>query len=497
MVEDCKGHILVVDDEEALRTAVRRILEMEGFEVKEAHNGSEGISFGTTTEYDLALIDLKMPDRNGIEVLKEIRHTFPNTVCFMATAYASYETAVEATKLGADGYILKPFSPDELINQLNSGIRKRKLLLETERLKKEREESLLEVAFERTRLKTIINSITDGVIVINKKEELAYFNQAALKLLDVTYLPLGIPVTEHFPIEVAQLLSEKFFEVEEQQSSFSIEVEIKPNNELILEATFSPILQADGKLAGVVVVLKNITEFKRLELIKSQFVSMVAHELKAPIAASIGFIDIMRKPELNISQEQQIDFLNRTHGRLQSLLTMVNDLLDISRMELNKVTREIKEVIVEETIAEVAGLFTVELQKKDLTLSLPGPDEKHIIKVDQNEFLRLLTNLVSNAIKYNKEHGTIYITVKADAYYTVISVRDTGIGLRPEDKDRLFSEFFRAKNEFTKNIHGTGLGLSIVKRIIEAYSGKIECQSTYGEGTEFIISFPVIPIEQA
>lgn len=492
MAELYKGHILIVDDEEALRTAVRRILEMEDYKVVAAQNGTEGIELGTAYEYDLALIDLKMPDINGLDVLKAIRQKHPNTVCYMATAYASYETAVEATKLGADGYILKPFTPDELLNRLNSGFEKRRWLLEAERLKKEREESLLEVAFERTRLKTIINSITDGVLVINKKGELAYFNQASLTLLDISYLPLGIPIIEHLPIEIGQMIVEKFFDIEKQTAAFSAEVAIKPENQLFIEATLSPISEADKSLAGVVVVLKNITEFKKLELLKSQFVSMVAHELKAPIAASLGFIDIMRQPNLTISPEQQIDFLNRSHQRLQSLLFMINDLLDISRMELNKVTREIKEVIVEETLAEVVNLFTVDIEKKQLQVEMPEAASKHSIRIDQNEFLRLITNLVSNAIKYNRENGSLILQVNQDSYYTTITIKDTGIGLKPAEKDRLFSEFFRAKNEFTKNIHGTGLGLSIVKRIVEAYSGKITCESTYGEGTTFVLSFPIV-----
>lgn len=492
MTEELKGHILIVDDEEALRTAVRRILELEGYKVDAAQNGTEGIAFGSAHEYDLALIDLKMPDINGLDVLKEIRKKHPNTVCYMATAYASYETAVEATKLGADGYILKPFSPDELLNRLNSGFEKRRWLLEAERLRKEREESLLEVAFERTRLKTIINSITDGVLVINKKGELAYFNQASLTLLDITYLPLGIPIIEHLPVEIGQMIVEKFFDIEKQTIAFSIEVSIKPENQLYIEATLSPISENDKSLAGVVVVLKNITEFKKLELLKSQFVSMVAHELKAPIAASIGFIDIMRQPGISITPEQKIDFLNRSHQRLQSLLFMINDLLDISRMELNKVTREIREVVVEETLSEVVNLFKVDIDKKQLSIGMPEEAGKHVIRIDQNEFMRIITNLVSNGIKYNRDKGSLTLQVKQDAYYTTVVIKDAGIGLKPAEKERLFSEFFRAKNEHTKNIHGTGLGLSIVKRIIEAYSGKITCESTYGEGTQFTLSFPIV-----
>jgi signal transduction histidine kinase len=240
----------------------------------------------------------------------------------------------------------------------------------------------------------------------------------------------------------------------------------------------------------VVIVLKDITEFKKLEQVKSQFVSMVAHELKAPVAASIGFIDILRKPELRGSPEQQSDFLSRTHSRLKSLVLMINDLLDISRMELHKVVREIQDVVVEDAIAEAAHLLKLEAEKKRVTLSIPSSETTHTIRIDPSELQRLITNLMSNAIKYNKEGGSVSVEVADDGLYTKVRVADTGIGLRPEEKQKLFGEFFRAKNEFTKNIHGTGLGLSIVRRIVEAYAGKVECESEYGIGSSFTLSFP-------
>ena len=492
MQTESAAHIILIDDEEALRNAVKRILEGEGYLVETAANGTDGIALATSKDFDLAVIDLKMPDINGIDVLREIRKKRPYTICFIATAYASYETAIEATKLGADGYILKPFSPEELIQQLNKGIEKRKLLLETERLRKEREESLLEVAFERTRLKTIINSLRDGVVVINKNGESVYCNQASLSLLNIPYMPIGIPIIEHFPPEIISLLDKNFLKEERQENTFSIEINTNVEKEIFIEATISPVLQPDGTLAGVVLVLKNITEFKKLELLKSQFVSMVAHELKAPIAATIGFLDILTKPEIKVEEAQRTDFLKRSHFRLDSLLLMINDLLDISRMEMHKVAREIKELAIEDIIAETLALLKIDIEKKHLQIISNWSDKKVTIRADQNELQRLFLNLISNAVKYNKENGSISISCKAEEIYTVIQISYTGIGLKPEEKHKLFTEFFRAKNERTKNIHGTGLGLSIVKRIVESYDGKIECQSSFGEGSTFTLYFPRI-----
>ena len=486
--------VIVIDDEEALRHAVKRILEIEGFIVKVAVNGTEGIKLATEEDYDLAIIDLKMPDINGIDVLKEIRKSKPNTICYIATAFASYDSAIESTKLGADGYILKPFTPEELISQLYKGIEKRNILLETERLRKEREESLLEVAFERTRLKTIINSLKDGVVVINIHGEAVYFNTAALMLMNLEYLPLGIPVVEHFPNEIASLLNSHFLNGENQENTFSAEINRNGEGKLFIEATLSPIKQQNNTLAGVAVILRNITEYKRLELAKSQFVSMVAHELKAPIAATIGFLEILNNPEMKIDDAQRFDFQTRSHSRLKSLLSMVNDLLDISRLEMNKSIREIRELPLNEIISEALLLCQSDIKKKNLKVKTNYSPHGITVKADLHEVSRLFLNLINNAVKYNKDGGSISVTAEEKNQFTVVKVSDTGIGLKPEEQAKLFVEYFRAKNEFTKQIHGTGLGLSIVKRIIESYDGKIEFKSIYGEGTEFILYFPAVVI---
>lgn len=489
-MQENSPRILIVDDEDALRTAVRMVLELEEFDVQEASNGTDGIKAGINGDFDLAIIDLKMPDVSGLEVLKRIRESKPNTICFIATAYASYDTAVEATKLGADGYIIKPFTPEELLQKVTTGMEKRRFLLEKERLRKEREASLLEVATERTRLKAIVNSIREGIIIVNKGMEVVYHNPAALKLLNMEYIPLGVPILEILPPPIRELL-EKFFINTEDSAHYSIEMRTGSDDDYFIVAELSPVPHPDGSLAGAVITVRDITEFKKLELIKNQFISMVAHELKAPVAATLGFIDILRHPDIEISKEKQLDFMNRSYMRLTGLLQMVNDLLDISRMEMNKAVRELRPVCLEEIIAETVHLFSIEIEKKGLSVDMPDSGQRHIIPADKNELSRLFNNFISNAIKYNKQNGTIDCKITQSGAFVVISIRDTGIGLKPDEKNRLFSEFFRAKNEFTKNIHGTGLGLSIVKRIIDAYSGKIEVESTYGQGTTFKIFFPL------
>lgn len=490
MEQNIKPKVLIVDDEKGLRLGTKRLLEGEGFNVTTAENGTEGISYGTTNDFDIAIIDLKMPDVDGITVLKELRKVYPNTICFIATAYASYDTAIESTKLGAYSYIPKPFSPEELISQVKRGLERRQILVEADKWRREREESLLEVAFEKTRLNTIINSLKDGVLVVNKHGQAVLFNPSALKFLELYDVIVEEYIVDKLPTDIAALVNKYLDSGKYEQVSSSSQIELKPNRELFVEITSSPVPHPDGSLAGVAIVIKDITELKKIEHIKSQFVSMVSHELKAPIAAVHGFLNLILDESIPLKPEQQKDFLQRSNQRLDSLLKMVNDLLDISRMELKTAQREIKDVNIKDIINGLIEIFQLEIQKKEIRLILNFAENIPLLKADTEEMNRIFTNLISNAIKYNKTGGDLTITITSSDRYLKVEVKDSGIGMKPEEKEKLFREFFRAKNEMTKNISGTGLGLSIVKRIIDSYAGKVEVDSVYKEGTTFKVFLP-------
>jgi signal transduction histidine kinase len=160
-------------------------------------------------------------------------------------------------------------------------------------------------------------------------------------------------------------------------------------------------------------------------------------------------------------------------------------------MEMKTVHREIKDLDIAEIIASVIELLQLEIKKKNLNVKWEQSGNISHIKADSDEITRLFTNLLSNAVKYNKNNGNIEIKMKMTGNYILTSINDTGIGMKPEEKKKLFHEFFRAKNELTKDISGTGLGLSIMKRIVDSYAGKIEVESEFGKGTSFNVYLPV------
>ena len=318
------------------------------------------------------------------------------------------------------------------------------------------------------------------------------YNPAVLRFLELPKIFSEEYILNKLRPEIVELFHKFINEENIEQKSYTIQLELKPNREFFIEATASAVRHPGDNLAGVVIVFKDITELKKIEFVKSQFVSMVSHELKAPIAAVYGFLKLFNDDSIKLNPEQRKDYENRSMIRLDGLLKMVNDLLDISRMEMKTVHREIKRVCIHEVIASILELFQIDINKKGIYVIFDQDEHKQCIKADSDEITRLFTNLISNAIKYNRDQGTITIKLSMSDDYLLVTIKDSGIGLKPEEKNKLFTEFFRAKNDKTKNISGTGLGLSIVKRIVDSYSGKIEVESDYGEGTTFIVFLPFI-----
>ena len=240
------------------------------------------------------------------------------------------------------------------------------------------------------------------------------------KYLDLESIKIGEKILDKCPKKINDLVRSFIDSENKKQKSILKQIEIKPKGELFVECICSSVENPDGTFAGVVLVIRNITELKKIELIKSQFVSMVAHELKTPMAAVLGFLKIILDKSIPVSQDKLDEFLNRSVVRLKGLLDLVNDLLDISRMELQTKQREIIEINIEEIIDTTIQFLEIEIQKRNIEVTKEYQKNLPIIKADQNEIIRLFTNILSNAIKYNSENGKININIcTTDNYLSV------------------------------------------------------------------------------
>ena len=223
--------------------------------------------------------------------------------------------------------------------------------------------------------------------------------------------------------------------------------------------------------------------------IRFQFLSVLSHELKSPINAIEGYLNIMRDKQAGDKIDNYRTMIDRSLERIKGMRSLIFDMLDLTRIESGKKTRNLSKV----DLCEVAKLAidTSELMaiQKNIKINTNFPQEA-ILEADHSEIEIIFNNLVSNAIKYNVENGKVNISIKDTPENISIVVEDTGIGMTKEESEKLFQEFVRIKNEKTKNITGSGLGLSITKKIVGLYKGTIETDSEAGKGTRFIIKLP-------
>lgn len=486
--------ILVVDDEAGIRRGCERVLRAEGYEILLAENGEQGLEIlRQQPDVELVLVDLRMPGISGLEFIAQAGRMAPETVFTVITAYATLEAAIESTKRGAYDFLTKPFTPDELLRLVGRALDRVRLIRERNRLEAERRRRLLELTAEKSRLRTIIDCMGDGVLVCNAEQQLVLHNPAALKAL-VLSPPGPEPRTVAEAVSSAEL-AQMIAEASQQPKRLSREVQLgTPQAQWVL-ANVAPVLDEDSnQFLGTVTVLRDITELKRVEQIKAQFVNMVAHEVRAPVAAVDSYLLVLLEGYVK-DPEKQREMLVRSQQRLKALADLVDNLLDIARMEAGTVRREIGLQRMEEIVGEVVELMRPLAEKNQVCLEASLPGGLPPVEADREELIRLFSNLVSNAIKYNQPQGRVQIGAEADGPYVKVSVTDTGIGISEEGLQRLFSEFFREKREETRHITGTGLGLNIVKRTVDFYHGRIEVQSQLGKGSTFTVWLPCKGVE--
>lgn len=224
--------------------------------------------------------------------------------------------------------------------------------------------------------------------------------------------------------------------------------------------------------------------------VRFQFLSVLSHELKSPLNAIEGYLRIMKEKQVGDSVDDYMEMINRSMERIKGMRNLIFDLLDLTRIESGKKTRDLRSVDMHDIAKEVIATVEPLAIQRNIQIHLDC-DENTWITADKNEMEIILNNFVSNAVKYNKENGKVYITIHQKADALVLTIEDTGIGIKKEDQELLFQDFVRIKNEQTKFVTGSGLGLSIAKKIVGLYQGTIEMESQPDVGSKFTIKIPV------
>ena len=349
-------------------------------------------------------------------------------------------------------------------------------------------EALARAEEEKNKTLAVITNFADGILVFDKENTLSLINPQAEDFFKVKRKEIiGKSITElgTFPtIKSVVTLAGK-----EIKGIFRKEVQIKEN--LVLEVSTISIMREEEEL-GALIILHDITREKMIERMKTEFVSLSAHQLRTPLSAIKWTLRMLLDGDLGVITDEQRDFIEKTYKSNERMISLINDLLDVTRIDEGRYLYKPILTDLEPICQFVINSCQEEAERKKLKLKFKKPEEKLPKAIVDVEKIKLaIQNLLENAIRYTKSGGEILVSLRHLKKEIEFSVRDTGIGIPKNQQARVFTKFFRAANVIRMETEGSGLGLFITKNIIEAHGGKIWFESEEGKGTTFYFTLPV------
>ncbi|MCP4658114.1 MAG: cell wall metabolism sensor histidine kinase WalK [bacterium] len=355
-------------------------------------------------------------------------------------------------------------------------------------------DSVATVKADRGKLTAILSSMVEGVVAVDRDERVVHLNQGAAQLLEVKPADaLGRPIWEVTRLrEVPETLAEALRR--EQVVHRVVRLPGAPDRFFDLQA--SPLRTGGDLPSGAVLVLSDLTELRRLETIRRDFVSNVSHELKTPVTAIRGLVEtLVEDPEIEAATRQR--FLGKIHNQAERLSNLVTDLVSLSRLEAEEAQPELGTIdVLEPVLQSVRGLQPVS-EARGLRIETELADAPLLVKGEEESLERAVTNLLDNAIKYSPEGGRIAVRAQAREGVALIEVEDEGPGIEPRHQERIFERFYRVDAARSRALGGTGLGLAIVKHTALALGGDVSLDSTPGEGSTFRIRLPLVAAGKA
>ncbi|MCI8867110.1 MAG: cell wall metabolism sensor histidine kinase WalK [Anaerotignum sp.] len=341
--------------------------------------------------------------------------------------------------------------------------------------------NMSEISREKNRLEILLHNMSDGVISFSRDGDLMLANAAATEMLGV----------EEMTMDFSQ-----FIRAYDINSSVYLDMGNEPSKKVIfpvgkqfINANFSPYYDTAGRIEGVVVVLQDITEQKKLDDMRKEFVANVSHELRTPLTTVKSYTETLIEGAIE-DREIALDFLGIIDSEADRMAFLVRDLLQLTRFDNKQVRLDITEIEMNEFLNITVRQNKIHAEAKNQELTFEPYPHDVVIYGDRDRVGQVVNNIVTNAIKYSLEQAQIRIYIGEDAQYYKISVRDTGMGISREDLPRIFERFYRVDKARSRAMGGTGLGLAIAKEIMEGHGGRLTAESEYGKGTVMTMWFP-------
>ena len=348
------------------------------------------------------------------------------------------------------------------------------------------------ISVDRNRLSVILSGMTEGVVAVGRNERIAHMNETAGRLLGASPEEgVDKPIWEVTRVrEVSEILGAALRDEADRQRTVRL---VTPSRDQIIEMHASPLHDGQRDLVGAVVVLRDVSDLHRLEMVRRDFGANASHELKTPITAIRGLIEtLIDDKEMESPRRER--FLGKIRDQSMRLSSIVTDLLTLSRLEseggeLKRAPFDLRDAV----LASTRALASTS-EERGIMVEAEVPDGPIEVVGDEEALCQVVGNLLDNALKYTARGGAVWARVRRQGTDAVIEVEDTGIGIEPGDRDRIFERFYRVDKARSRELGGTGLGLSIVKHVATAHGGRVTVDSVPGTGSTFRVFLPLVLI---
>ncbi len=344
-----------------------------------------------------------------------------------------------------------------------------------------------EVTAVRRRSEAILTSTSDGIIVFSPEHRITFVNPAAERILGRGAESLVGLITDTW--KLFGLVADPEGPVSETGTQLR-EVRMEEPDHRIVDVRVDPVMDDDGTYLGAVTNIRDVTAEREATQMKNEFVSTVSHELRTPLTSIKGYIDLILDGEAGEVNEIQQEFLGIVKENSDRLVELINDMLDISRIESGRIVLKVQPLDVAERVAGAVNTFRAVLDQQGRKVYVDLPEDLPLAAGDPDRVGQVLINFISNAIKYSPAGGNVSVSASVKGSMVRVAITDEGIGIAPEDQAKLFTKFYRVDSSLTREIGGTGLGLSICKSIIELLGGQVGVESTAGAGSTFWFELP-------
>jgi len=516
MAEQKPLHLLIVDDEQDVTESLCFMLRKLPYDIRSANHAYDALALARQRPVDIMITDIRMPDMDGIELLREVRKVNPDTMVIAISAHGNLDTAVDFMKEGGVDFIQKPVSNEALRLAIRSAEEKWQLRHDLHIANEHVQDANLQLKRNQEQLKEneakfrlIAENMADVIWIIDTKLQFVYLSPSVQNLFG--YLPselLGRQIYDMLPAGEQRSVGRtlKYHLLAAQRNRFfeqRYELELpKKNGERIWTETLVTVLRNDrGDIVGLQALLRNITARKKVEVdlkaakeeaesavkARSEFFANMSHEIRTPMNAVVGLTSILK--ETSLTQDQR-DLVKTVSVSAEALLSIIENILHMSKIESNAMDMEEVLFDLHKCCEAALDIIAPKAAEKKLELIYDIDDSVPLSVVgDEARLRQVLLNLLSNAVKFTHE-GEIVLTVRAgDKTETGLriffSIKDTGIGISREHREHIFDPFRQADSSTTRKYGGTGLGLAISRHICELMGGELWLQSRLGEGSAF------------